>query len=172
MNIITNQQPEKKKYGRSVKCPHCEKQLDRNVVPFQEHGGRFYHEECFSIRHADIQARNSLIDYICELQNIKQPTGYILKQIKNYEDIHGYTTRGILTTLKYVHEIEEMPVMQGAGIGIVEYFYEKAVDYHVGLYKARKANSEIEYDNTERIIYTAHPKPRKKKMIDIGGLFD
>lgn len=158
-----------KKY-RSVKCPACETNLDRNTEPFQEHSGRWYHQGCFEIRHADILARNNLIDYICELQNLKQPTGYILKQIKNFEDVHNYTTRGILTTLKYVHEIEGLPVMQGAGIGIVEYFYDKAVAYYTNLYHVQQANAEIEYDNTEITIYTIPPKEREKKIIDIGGL--
>lgn len=168
MSVITNEQV--KKYSRTVKCPHCEQQLDRNVEPFIEHSSRFYHQECFSVRHADIQVRNNLIDYICKLQNLKQPSGYILKQIKNFEDDYGYTTQGMLTTLRFVHEVEGLPVMQGAGIGIIEYFYEKAVSYYTNLYNIKQNNAHVIYDNKEGIIYTSAPKKRMKKLIDIGGL--
>lgn len=166
MKIIT----EKKKYSRTVKCPHCSGQLDRNTEPFTEHSGRFYHQECYSVRFAEMEDRKRLIEYICKIQNIDRPNGYILKQIKNFQEGYGYSVKGMLTTLKYVHEVKEIPVLEGTGVGIIEYFYDKAYLYHVNLSKVRKSNSGQEINTGFEIIYSSPHRKRKKKMIDIEDI--
>lgn len=167
--ISKKEKLEKKKYARAVKCPHCEKQLDRNTEPFVEHSKRYFHEKCFEYRDIRAKARAELIEYICYIHKIDKPSGFIVRQIKNFEDINGYTTRGMLTTLRYVHEIQGLPV-KGHGIGIIESFYEQAVRHYTNLFKVRDENAKINYDNKEKIIYTSPPKKREKKIIDIGGL--
>lgn len=163
---------EKKKYPKTkVKCPQCEIKIDRNEEEFTEHSSRFYHKECYAKKFADTLARNNLIEYACKLQNLRVPTGYMLKQIKQFQEIHGYTTIGMLTTLKYVHEVEELPVMNGAGVGIIEYFYEKAVAYHTNLQKIKQKNSVIDTDNTEQVIFsTVINKKKKNKTISIEDI--
>lgn len=123
------------------------------------------------MRFADIQARNDLYEYICKLQNVDFLNGYILRQIKEYQEPpYNFSLRGMLTTLKYAHEIEGVAVKQDVGIGIIEYYYKKAIAYHTNLFKVRQNSAEIGFDSKKEIIYTSAPKTRVKKMIDIGGL--
>ncbi len=156
---------------RAVKCPKCDKTLDRNTEPYVSHNGRHYHKLCYEQHDKQAQDRHELIDYICELYEIPVPNGYIFKQIKEFTDPpRNYTLKGIELTLRYFHDIKEEPVMKGAGIGIVEYFYNEARNYYINLANIQNGNSKISYDNKEEIVYTLPPKPRKKKMIDIGGI--
>lgn len=165
---ITNEKP--KKY-RMVKCPHCEQQVDRNIDPFQEHSGRYYHQSCFDNRQAKIDDRDRLLEYICELHDIEFANMSIRKQIKEYQE-HPYyfTLRGILTTLRYVHEIEGIPVKEGTGIGIIEFYYKKAVEYYTNLIRVRDRNAELTYNSEEEIVYSTLPKKRKQKTINIEEL--
>ncbi|MFS0643770.1 hypothetical protein [Siminovitchia sp. 179-K 8D1 HS] len=172
MSQITEPNQSQPKKYRSVKCPHCNETLDRNIEPFVTHNKRYYHKTCFESFNQRATHRKELIDYICELYNIPAPTGFMLKQIKEFEDTHGYTLKGMEMTLRYFHEIKQEPVLKGAGIGIVEYFYNEARDYYTNLSKIRESNSKVNYDNNEEIIYIKPPKhkSRKLKQIDIGGL--
>lgn len=163
----------KKKYSRTVKCPICQQQLDRNTEPFIEKSGRFLHEACNQQQLTRTQPRRDLIEYICELQNIKAPTGYILKQIKDFEENHGFTIQGIHMTLKYFHEIEKNEVVEGTGIGIVEYVYKNARDHYSKMAQITGKASEFPFDKNESTIYS---RPRKtenrKKYIDIEELLN
>lgn len=154
-----------------VKCPHCEQQVDRNIEPFKEHSGRYYHEACFNEHHAKISERDRLLEYICELHNVEFANMAIRKQIKEYQE-HPYyfTLRGMLTTLRYVHEIEGIPVKEGTGIGIIEFYYKKAVKHYTNLIQVNKSNKEIRINNEIKKIHARPPKERKKNIIDIGGL--
>lgn len=172
MSVITTEtEVHPKKYGRTVKCPHCEQQLNRNTEDFVEHSGRYYHQPCFNERFADSRPRNELYEYICKLQNVSFPNTFVLRQIKEFQEPpFNYTLRGMLTTLKFAHETLGVPVKRDVGIGIIEFYYRKAIDYHINLYNIRKSSTENNYDNTEVVIYTTPPKINKKKLIDIGGL--
>lgn len=155
---------------RPVKCPKCSKQIDRNVEPYEKYNSRYYHPECLKEVAESTQHRRDLINYICELHGIDKPTGQILRQIKNYEEKHGYTLKGIELTLRYFHEIKEQPVIEGAGIGIVEIFYDEARKYYTNLARLYQHNASVQIDNREDIVYSRPPKPKKKKTIDIGGI--
>lgn len=161
---------EKKKYARAVKCPHCEGKLDRNTEDFVEHSARFYHKACFAERFAEINDREVLYEYICKLHNLDFVNGFIRKQVKEYQEPpFNFTLKGILTTLKYAHEVERVPIKKDVGIGIIEYYYKKAINYHKNLIQIRKASDKIEEYKSE-IVYTRPPKKRPSRMIDIGGL--
>src|SRR5690606_23295643 len=95
-----------------------------------------------------------LIDYICELHNVNPPSGYVFKQIREFQEQRNYTLKGIELTLRYFHEVKEEPVMKGTGIGIVEYFYDEAKEYYISLENMKNINSKVKYDNNEEIVYT------------------
>lgn len=167
--------PQKKKYGRTVKCPHCEEQLDRNIEEFVEHSKRYYHKECLENRQRAIEAknkpRNDLISYICELHDTKKPSGFILKQIKDFESEYGYTPKEIEMCLRYFHGIKGNSVKPEYGIGIVLNIYEEAVRFYNRLVNVRDSAITSEFDNSRVTIKTIPEKNRRRvKKIDIGGL--
>lgn len=169
------EEKEVKKYTRTVKCPYCEEQIDRNTEDFTQHSNRYFHKECFNQRQEEIEERNrprnDLIDYICELHNLQRPNGFILRQIKEFEEEYGYTLKGIEFSLRYFHDIEGNPVVERTGIGIVPHVYEDAKRYYSNIARIRSIASESEFDNTPQVIYTIPDRKRRKvKKIDIGGL--
>lgn len=161
----------KKKYTRTVKCPHCENQIDRNIEPFTQHSGRYYHEGCYNARHAKTSDRNNLIDYICYLYKINKPSGFMLRQIKTFEE-SGYSLKGIQMTLQYFHEIKENPIINDpkVGIGIIEYVYDDAREYFRNISEVINHNSKIKIDNKEEVVYVKPPKNTRKKLIDLEDI--
>lgn len=170
MSPITKENDKPKKYTRSVKCPECNISFDRNKEPFQYHSNRYWHQACYEEQQGRVHVRQQLYDYICELHEIDMPTGHMMKQIKEFEDERNYSLRGMLTTLRYAHEILELPVLKGTGVGIIEVYYSRALEHYTKLVEAQKENAKIKYDNTAKTVYTKPPKARQRKNIDIGGL--
>lgn len=74
-------------------------------------------------------------------------------------------------TLQYFHEIKGNEVIDGTGIGIVEYVYEDAKAYFINLSEVFSHNSTIQIDNKEEIVYTTPPKNREIEQIDLEGIF-
>lgn len=74
-------------------------------------------------------------------------------------------------TLKFFHEIEGNEVVDGTGIGIVEYVYENAKEHFAKMERIKKNASKSPFENSEKTVYTMKPKKRQhKKYIDIEGL--
>lgn len=153
--------------ARLPKCPECKNDVEKIEGEFIKHSSKTYHINCYQQFEIRKQHRSDLIDYICKLKKIKMPTGFILKQIKEMEEDYGYTLKGIEMTLRYVHDTEKLASMDEAGIGIVQYYYKRAKEYNINLYRIKQANAEINYDNTEITIYTSPPKQKAKKRINL-----
>lgn len=165
--IITD----KKKYSRTVKCPQCGEQLDRNTESFTEHSGRYYHQECYEVKNAGGKDRKELLDYIKKLYGNEISYPLITKQIKDLVDEYGYTLKGIELTLKYFYEIEGNSLAKSKGIGIVPYAYEDAKSYYSKIIRIQKSFKNMDQENKIKKVSTSpEKKRRKRKKIDIGGI--
>ncbi len=92
-----------------------------------------------------------LFDYICEIFNIKQPTGFIFKQMKDFRgEGYNYTDIGMYYTLKYYYDILENKVIEGTGIGIIPYYYEKAKAHYKKVFDLEDAVNSFE--NKEQLV--------------------
>lgn len=154
-----------------VKCPECNKNVDRNIEPFVTHSKRHYHETCYQQFQLRGQHRSDLINYICELYRIQTPNGFMLKQIKEFQDDYGYTLKGMELALRYFHDIEGNSV-DAKGIGIVPYIYEDARNYYIRMNNVKKhSQNVVELQNKEvEVVKFSNTNKRKPKIIDIGGL--
>jgi hypothetical protein len=66
------------------------------------------------------------------LYSIDIPTGWILKQIKDFKEQFNYTYKGIKSTLHYFFEIQEgNDVADSLGIGIVPFVYDEAKKFYI-----------------------------------------
>lgn len=120
--------------------------------------------------------RKELYDYICDLYNMKFPTGLIIKQIKEYKEEYGYKYSGMLLTLKYFYEIQENPVKYNDGVGIIPYIYEEAKEYYLDQQRIRKEAKNIkEISKKENIEIKKNDDSKQYnnfKMIDISKIKD
>lgn len=116
--------------ARKVKCPECGMFNDKeNTV---HHNSKYYCKVCYENRTRESQDYKDLIDYICELYKIDAPTGWMLKQIKDFKEQFNYTYRGIKTTLHYFYELQKgNDVSDSMGIGIVPFIYEEAKKFYI-----------------------------------------
>lgn len=160
-----------KKYAKTVKCQYCEKQIDRNIEPFETKNKKYYHANCFHIHEMSAQHRRELIDYICQLYEIEAPNGFMVKQIKTFQDEYKYTLKGIEFALRYFHDVMGNDI-EADGIGIVPFIYNDAKKYYMTINDVRESTLralEQEPSKVEIVKITNQPK-RLKKYIDIGEL--
>lgn len=152
-----------------VKCPHCEEKLPRGEA-VRHTNGRYYHKECYEEATKESKHYQELIEYICELYDIKKPTGMILMQIKRFKEEFDYTYKGMELTLRYFYEIMDNPIREGDGIGIIPYTYEEATEQYVQQMKINKSVDNLS-KNKERIVYVSPSmKKQNNKLIDIESL--
>ena len=91
--------------ARKVKCPECGTFNDKeNAVC---HNSKYYCKVCYENKMRESQDYKDLITYICNLYQIDSPTGWMLKQIKDFKEQFNYTYRVMKTTLHYFYEIQE-----------------------------------------------------------------
>lgn len=155
--------------ARLPKCPECEYQVDKDTQKHVKHSGKTYHEHCFQQFETRKTHRNELLAYICELYRMPVPNGFMLKQIKEFQETYGYTLKGMQMALFYFHEVLGNSV-DGQGIGIIPYIYDETKEYYTKLSAVNQQNMNIEFDNTVEFVKSYYPKPKKRKVIDISQL--
>ena len=116
--------------GKKVKCPECGTYNDKeNAVAYNS---RYYCKVCFANRTRDAEDYKDLIAYICDLYCIEAPTGWMLKQIKDFKEQYKYTYKGMKSTLHYFYEIlEGNDTANSIGIGIIPFVYDEAKKFYV-----------------------------------------
>jgi hypothetical protein len=105
---------------------------------------------CFDNKQNEAQDYKDLISYICELYSIDVPTGWILKQIKDFKDQFNYTYKGMKTTLHYFFEIQEgNDVADSMGIGIVPFVYDDAKRFYIDKKAVKDSVAGVDVDNLD-----------------------
>lgn len=159
--------------ARPVKCPHCEETFDRDEVEFKTKNNRYYHLECYNATQKKTDDYQNLIEYICYLRDWKSPTGFVLKQIKEFKEEKGFTDRGIQLALYYMYNIrgDKIPTEMTIGIGAVEYVYDEAMNYYKEFAEINKHNKGVKLEQeTRKVHLSKHEKTnkyKKRKMIDL-----
>ena len=145
-----------------VKCPMCGKLNDKQDTI--KISNRYYCKECAELKQ-DKQNTDwdLLFQYICSIYNIDKPTGMMFKQLGDYRRDYGYTDYGMYCTLKYYYETLENEVLEGSGLGIIPYYYEKTKQYY-------KAKADIE-DSAEDFVYK-EPKKININLEDRNKLIE
>lgn len=158
-----------------AKLPHCidcgceiNKKIDVKV------GNRWRCQNCNERMEKIKKHREELYEYICNLYNIKFPTGLILKQIQEYKIEYDYKYWGMLLTLKYFYEVLEKPVKYDDGVGIIPYIYEEAKKYYFDQQKIRDKAKNIKELTKNKSIVVKKDKNNNSynnfKTIDISKI--
>lgn len=152
-------------------CPKCKEKVDplaENAIDIEN---STLHRECYERSKREKENLNNLLDYISLKYNIEFPTGYMLKQVSDYRNKRGYSYKAMLATLKYIFEVEKVPLKEGVGLGLIPFYFEKAKSYYAKIRTAGNSATNITINNTTvKIIAVAENKRRSRKSIDISSL--
>ena len=164
-----------------VICTKCGKRFDRDSVQAVKTGARRYaHAECDPdnkdfvplVKKPDKDPdMTALKEYISTKYGDKARWPLINKQIKDYVQNKGYSISGILKSLVYFYDVKGNSVDgSNGGIGIVDFCYQDAYNYYLGLYLAQQANQNKTLLTTLKEIIIRPPKMRgtKQKFFDLG----
>ncbi|MGG1916004.1 hypothetical protein ABFY54_28790 [Priestia megaterium] len=158
--------------NRLVKCyGTCEQKHYQSEM--QKISGKNYCPQCYLVRAKEQQDREDLTNLIKELYNIPYPTGYMLKQIKQFTEERGYKYQGIAATLRYVFEIKRAArPEQRFGLSIVPHYYDEAREYYANLTKKRNETviekPQIKVLKMQAPVYQNNY--REKKLINMEEL--
>lgn len=128
--------------ARQVKCPKCNKL--NNKEDTETINNRYYCKTCAEEVQAEKDTNKSdwdlLFDYICKIYNISKPSGMMFKQLKEFRnEPYNYTNSGMYATLRYYHETLGNDVLEGAGLGIIPYYYEKTKQHYLNISKVEES---------------------------------
>jgi hypothetical protein len=154
---------------RQIKCQYCNKKFDKIEGNYEKVNTKYYHKECFIKWQQENQDRQELYDYIKEIFHITFPTGFMLRQIKEYKEVRGYTYKGMTLALKYFFEIQKNnPKVQS--LGIIPYIYDQAKKYWRDI-KIKQKQMEKDEQPKEKIIINIFSEENKPiELNDIANL--
>lgn len=143
-----------KKVQRKSKCVLCGESFEKEDLTLRSN--KKYCKECLEIHNEQVKKNKSswdlLFEYICEVYKIEKPTGMMFKQMKDYRsEDYSYTDIGMYYTLKYFYEVmEDNKVLEGSGLGIIPYFYEKAKKHYNKIFDLEDIVDNFE--NIEQVV--------------------
>lgn len=161
------------KRGKTPRCKWCDEWVDKSLNDFVKGSAGYYHTQCHEAFELNKYYKKQLDEYIMQLYNISYPTGWMNKQIKEYKEKRSYTYAGMLLTLQYIYEIDQVNVLDASvsGLGLIPYYYEKAKKHYTTMQDVSESVRDAEINNESEIIYL---KPieskRNKKLIDMNSL--
>jgi hypothetical protein len=122
--------------------------------------------------------RDILYKTIQTVFKIPYPTGFMLKQIKDFQEQKNYELEGITKTICYFLKVQQKEPSYKAGLSFVTWHYDSAIEYYNKLEERR--NNIKDDDGVKVIKLTIKPlKPsksnellRQKRIIDLGGILN
>lgn len=119
--------------------------------------------------------RDLLYKTIQTIYKIPYPTGMMLKQISQYKEDRNYTYEGMTKTLCYFVKVQGKTPVKQAGLALVPYHYETAVDYYEKMEERRKNSADVS-SIIKTVKVTIKPpratntEVKNRKIIDMGAL--
>lgn len=153
-----------------MKCFLCG--IEEGVT--EEMGKNHYCPSCYKIAKKEEKHRKSLIGYICKIFDMNRPNGMMFAQMKNFKEKDGISYQHQLWTLKFLHEIQKMPLEKKYGIGIIKYRYADMMEYKTQKdYEEYLKKKEIEKNKqVDNSVKTVQTKVIKRKNYIEENLLD
>ena len=161
------------------KCPICG--LSGDESDMVQVGRRWYHVgECEAEKRKQEKEADdykTLVQYLCNLCNVKEPNAVWLSTIKRYREDSNYTSIGIMLTVKHYYEYLHHPIKNETNLlGIVPYYYQEAKEEYIANLKRRKATRQFFEEGNkmishEKVIVRVAPRENefcKRRMIDMS----
>lgn len=159
--------------ARKSKCKGegCEKELTKEEKYIDS--GKSYCKDCYDKISHEKDNYKILIGTICQYFRINEPTGLMVKQIKQYKTEYGYSNSGIGYTLWYLKEIEGKSFNETKyGIALVKYNYEKARNYFEQQQRIQSSVNveEVKVKQVKLKLNEVYKKNNDKFTFDINEL--
>jgi len=152
----------------TVKCPVCGKL--NNKEDTETYKKRYYCPDCL-VKKKNENKKNTdgwddLFEYIKLLYG-HPPTPMMFKQLSDFrKEPYNCTNTGMLLTLKYFYETMENKVIEGTGLGIIPWAYDKAKLDYIKKKKVNDTNIKKDF-NCNRIKIKVSPSKCNKKLVPI-----
>lgn len=160
--------------AKLLKCyGYCNEKYEKDEL-IKHTNGKNYCRSCLDKMLKDQTDREELYSTIKELYDVSYPTGFMLRQIKEYKEIKGYTYKSMTLTLRYCVDELGLSFDANMGVGIIPHQYEKAkLDY---LKKQKQKDNFIEIDTTPIVVKISkidnENRLKNEKLIDLEDLID
>lgn len=112
--------------------------------------------------------REELIQYIKYAYNISFPSSFMLKQIKEFQEIRGYKLKGMTLTLRYIKEVLKMPLNHRYGLGIIGTYYESAKTHYIEQQKRQANHKDVKIETKTIVVKKATAENNYKKSLLIN----
>lgn len=160
---------------QQLKCSCCQQKFDREEIT--KISNKNYCPKCLKEHEQKIKFNRSdfniLFDYICQIYGLDKPTGLMFKQMKEYRgEGYEYTDIGMYYTLKYYFDVLENQVLEGSGLGIIPYYYDKARQHYNKVYDLTDLSEAYELTNKVKVINTINKKHKEEKKQPLPLVID
>lgn len=155
--------------SRLYKCyGYCNEKYEKDIL-IKHTNGKNYCPACLEKMIKEQNDRNSLYNKIRQFYNVSYPTGMMLKQIKDYKEINGYTYKGMELTLVYCKEVLNLEFKSTMGVGIIPHQYEKAKQHFIE--KQKRINNHKDVEIKEIVVNVRYIDTnnyyKKSKLINL-----
>ena len=160
--------------ARYPKCPDCDADItDKKKA--KKVSNRWVCEACQGSRDALEVDRQTLYSYIAKLFDMDFPNGWMMKQVKDFKERHGYTYKGMQMTLEYWTETLGNSMHDAKGVGIIPYIYDEAKELFMQKRDVKYLIETMEEPlTTDRFVSVSRgdieTKRFKNKIIDMDDL--
>lgn len=114
--------------ARLSTCRGCGKKLQPEEK--YTHASKTYCQKCYEKIKRESTEYKQLIEFICDNYELDKPTGYILKQIKEFKTEYEYSYAAMTYTLWYCKEVLNKSFVKKYGVALIRYYYDEAKNYY------------------------------------------
>ena len=159
--------------ARLSTCNGCGKKLQPEEK--YKHSSKTYCKECFRKFERESEEYKQLIKFICDNYELDEPTGFMLKQIKELKNDYGYSYLSMTYTLWYCKEVLNKSLVEKYGVALIKYYYDEAKEYYLQQERLKEQVDKLSDTaiKTKVIKHTSNNSNKKTaSLIDLGNLLE
>lgn len=136
-------------------------------------GGKNYCQECLIIHNKNKAERARLYNYVCEVFDIPQITGHMMKQIKTFKEEYNIPYIEQLYTINYVLERTDLNVDIKYGVAFIGAYHQAMLSDLEDMMEQRKAIEEFKEQAPKyvKIKPTQETKNDNLQEVEMDDLF-
>ena len=159
--------------ARLSTCKGCGKKLQPEEKHL--HSSKVYCIDCYKKIKQESDEYKQLIDFICTNYQIEQPTGFMLKQIKELRTECSYSYAAMTYTLWYCKEVLGKQLIEKYGVALIRNFYNEACDYYNQQERMKEQMKKIENVQVKTKVVKRQSnqlQSQKSSLINLGNLLE